>query len=322
MKTFLIILSILLIGISLYLLFKLRQMNQRIQVNNLKQTVSKHLEEKQKELSDLNQQITDKQNKILQLKNLQQQQQKILNEAREKQGQKLLQIQSSYQESIAKQEQIYNNTIQQKRKNIELKYQQYEESLKQQIHNIQDLRDQVQSDLTQLKSVYEAATAARLRQQEEQDKLSFYKIKLSDKQINDIINLQEWKKQLNQPSIVSKIIWSAYIMKPTSDLCNRVLGSTSVCGIYKITNKQTGDIYVGQSVNVADRWKQHVKCGLGIDASATNKLYNNMQKYGVWNFTFEILQKCTRDKLNEKERFWIQMYQSNKTGLNTTKGNK
>lgn len=78
-------------------------------------------------------------------------------------------------------------------------------------------------------------------------------------------------------------------MKPTTDLCNRVLGSASACGIYKITNKQTGDIYIGQSVNIAERWKQHVKCGLGIDASATNKLYNNMQKYGVWNFTFEIL---------------------------------
>ena len=60
-------------------------------------------------------------------------------------------------------------------------------------------------------------------------------------------------------------------MKPTTDLCNRVLGSGSICGIYKITNKQTGDIYIGQSVNIADRWKQHVKCGLGIDASATNK---------------------------------------------------
>ena len=297
-------------------------MNQRIQVNNLKQTVSKHLEEKQKELSDLNQQITNKQNKILQLKNLQQQEQKILNEAREEQGQKLKQIQSSYKESLTKQEQIYNNAIQQKKKNVELKYQQYEESLKQQIHNIQDLRDQVQSDLTQLKSVYEAATAARLRQQEEQDKISFYRIKISEKQINDITNLQDWKKELNDPSIVSKIIWSAFIMKPTTDLCNRVLGSGSVCGIYKITNKQTGDIYIGQSVNIADRWKQHVKCGLGIDASATNKLYNNMQKYGVWNFTFEILQKCTRDKLNEKERFWIQMYQSNKVGLNVTKGNK
>jgi len=39
-------------------------------------------------------------------------------------------------------------------------------------------------------------------------------------------------------------------MKPTTDLCNRVLGSGSVCGIYKITNKQTGDIYIGQSVKI------------------------------------------------------------------------
>jgi len=36
--------------------------------------------------------------------------------------------------------------------------------------------------------------------------------------------------------------------------------------------------------------KQHCKCGLGIDASATNKLYNTMQKDGVWNFTFELLE--------------------------------
>jgi hypothetical protein len=51
----------------------------------------------------------------------------------------------------------------------------------------------------------------------------------------------------------------------------------------------SGEIYIGQSVNISDRFKQHVKCGLGIDAPATNKLYNNMQEYGVWNFSFEIL---------------------------------
>jgi len=72
-------------------------------------------------------------------------------------------------------------------------------------------------------------------------------------------------------------------------LCNRILGSSTVCGIYKITNLITKEVYIGQSVNISDRFKQHIKCGLGIDASATNKLYNNMQEYGVWNFTFELL---------------------------------
>ena len=117
----------------------------------------------------------------------------------------------------------------------------------------------------------------------------FYKIQISEKQINDIKQLEKWKNSLNDPTVVSKIIWSSYILKPTTDLCNRVLGSSAVCGIYKITNDLTKEMYVGQSVNIADRWKQHIKSGLGIDASSTNKLYNNMQENGVWNFSFEIL---------------------------------
>lgn len=72
-------------------------------------------------------------------------------------------------------------------------------------------------------------------------------------------------------------------------MCNRVVGSTTSCGIYKITNLVTEEIYIGQSVNISDRFKSHIKCGLGIDAPSTNKLYNNMQQYGVWNFTFEVL---------------------------------
>lgn len=273
------------------------------------------IQKKHKELNDLNQQIVQKQNQILQLKILQQQEQTILDTRKKTRQNELQQIEQNYEEQRIKHRQSFHQSIRQEQ--IEMKTQLY-----QQIGKIQRQRNQIQTDLAQLKSVYQAATAARLRQQEEEDKIAFYCIKISEKQIDDIINLQEWKKELNDPSIVSKIIWSAFVMKPTTDLCNRVLGSGSICGIYKITNKQTGDIYIGQSVNIADRWKQHIKCGLGIDASATNKLYNNMQKYGVWNFTFEILQKCTRDKLNEKERFWIQMYQSNKVGLNVTKGNK
>jgi len=78
-------------------------------------------------------------------------------------------------------------------------------------------------------------------------------------------------------------------MKPTSDLCNRLTQGKTTCGIYKITSLISLKSYIGQSVNISDRIKQHVKCGLGIDAPATNKLYNLMQEEGVENFTFEIL---------------------------------
>ena len=315
-RAVLIIFFFIVLIFAYYLFNKVRQLKQQeITLEKEKQNIKIQIRSKQTKISNLNQQIINRQNKLLQLKQLQQQEQTILDTRKKTRQNELQQIEQNYEEQRIKHRQDFHQSIRQEQ--IEMKSQLY-----QQIGKIQRQRNQIQSDLAQLKSVYQAATAARLRQQEEQDKISFYRIKISEKQINDIINLQEWKKELNDPSIVSKIIWSAFIMKPTTDLCNRVLGSGSVCGIYKITNKQTGDIYIGQSVNIADRWKQHVKCGLGIDASATNKLYNNMQKYGVWNFTFEILQKCTRDKLNEKERFWIQMYQSNKVGLNVTKGNK
>ena len=46
-----------------------------------------------------------------------------------------------------------------------------------------------------------------------------------------------------------------------------------------------------------------------------------MQRDGVWNFSFELLEECSSDLLNEKEAFWIDTYSSNIYGLNTMKGN-
>lgn len=105
--------------------------------------------------------------------------------------------------------------------------------------------------------------------------------------MDDIQNLWKLRVDFHEPSILSKVIWSSYILKPTSDLCNRVLKtSKTVTGIYKITNTLTKDVYIGQSVDIATRWKAHIKCGLGIDAPATNKLYVSMQTYCIWNFSF------------------------------------
>ena len=47
-----------------------------------------------------------------------------------------------------------------------------------------------------------------------------------------------------------------------------------------------------------------------------------MQQEGVWNFSFELMEECSRTELNEKEKFWIQMYQSDIYGYNSTSGNK
>jgi group I intron endonuclease len=118
------------------------------------------------------------------------------------------------------------------------------------------------------------------------------------------------------------LIWSTYFQKQTTALCNNVLGINKVCGIYKITNLKTGLCYIGQAVDVAERWKQHVKCGLGIDTPAQNKLYKAMLRDGITNFSFELLEQCERNLLNEKEKFYIGLYQSCDYGYNSTSGNK
>lgn len=176
--------------------------------------------------------------------------------------------------------------------------------------------------LEKIQNSLNAAAKAQLREREKEEKLDFYKVALSLIDMDDVIKLESLKPTLHQPIVLSKLIWTTYFQKQITEMCNRVLGNKTVCGIYKITNLKTKQCYIGQSVDVADRWKQHSKCGLGIEASATNKLYNAMQKDHLWNFTFELLEECPREQLNEKERQWIQMYQADSLGYNTLKGNK
>ena len=209
-------------------------------------------------------------------------------------------------------------------KRLDEAYQQKEQEFKTETAKLKEARDSVQRKLDQLKSTYQAAAAAQLRQKEKQDKQKFYTIYLTDNEISDIAKLQEWKKDLFDPSIVSKVIWSTYIIKPTGDLCNRIVGLNKTCGIYKITNKDTGKVYIGQSLDISARIKTHVKCGLGIDTppASANKLYKAMQDSFIWNWTFEVIEKCSSGKLNEREKYWIDFYQSDKIGYNSNKGIK
>ena len=118
------------------------------------------------------------------------------------------------------------------------------------------------------------------------------------------------------------LIWQTYYQKPLTTLCTNVLGNKTVTGIYKITNQINNMSYVGSSKDVATRWKDHCKCGCGIDTPAGNKLYTAMEEYGLWNFSFELLEECKVEELNEKERNYIDIYDTKNNGYNSTIGNK
>lgn len=94
-------------------------------------------------------------------------------------------------------------------------------------------------------------------------------------------------------------------------------------GIYKYENLQNGKVYVGQSVDILRRHKDHLNRALNNFAS--NNEYNTplhkaIRKYGIKNFSFTILEECRKEELNEKERYWIQHFNSYGTGYNLTSG--
>ena len=179
-----------------------------------------------------------------------------------------------------------------------------------------------QEELENIKKTRAAAIAAQIKEKEIKEKLSFYCLSIKDNELSDIKILERVKNQLNNPRILSMLIWQTYWQKPMTTLCNNVLGTSIVCGIYKITNQLTGEFYIGQAVDIATRWKQHAKCGLGIDTPASNKLYKAIQEYGIWNFSWELIEKCSSNELNQKERYYIDLYQSYSFGFNSNTGIK
>jgi hypothetical protein len=83
-------------------------------------------------------------------------------------------------------------------------------------------------------------------------------------------------------------------------------------GIYKITNP-TGKVYIGQSTNIERR---------RVEYSNKNKskgqvvLYRSLMKYGFSSHIFEVVEECTAENLNVRERYWQEYYNVLQEGLN------
>lgn len=206
--------------------------------------------------------------------------------------------------------------------NIQSLYCEAEEKYKNNILKLKTEQNKVLEGLDQVKSSLAAAAAAKLREQEKKQKLNFYKLSLSPQDEEDIKLLQDIKIRFHNPLVISKLIWTTYYQKQTTELCNRILGTEKVCGIYKITDLITDQVYIGQSLDIDRRLKEHIKAGLGIDTTATNLLYKAMLKDKVQNFTFQLMEACPKEQLNSKEAYWIDMFSSDKYGLNAQGGNK
>lgn len=298
----LFIVSILLVIYSVYALRHTHKINKNIDLLN--KSLKEENDYLKQEIEDAEDQLQDKR--------------KYLND---------IQNSISNQKILSQQAfESYCDVLEKNYQEKEKEYDTYEQNLNTAYSNLQlklmQESDAVKAELTKIKETRTAAIEALIREKEIEEKLSFYCLQTTDNNLRDIAVLESVKIKLTNPRILSMLIWQTYWRTPMTNLCNNVIGNTVKTGIYKITNQKTKECYIGQAVDLASRWKDHAKCGLGIDTPPGNKLYKAMQEFGIWNFSWEVLEFCPRDQLNKKEKYYIELYDSKNFGYNSTSGNK
>ena len=170
-----------------------------------------------------------------------------------------------------------------------------------------------------MRAKVDAAIAAAKREEEKLLEIDKYKILVTDLDLLEINRLREIAPYFRNARAIYKIIWESYYRNLTTEMVNRVVGPGTHTGIYKLTNLNNQKVYIGQAVDIGERFKQHTKCGLGID-TPSNMLYTAMTKDGVENFTFEVLEECERGMLNDREKYYIDLYRAQEHGYNMSRG--
>ena len=194
------------------------------------------------------------------------------------------------------------------------------QSLQAELLLIQSMIGDVKAELEDYKKKQQAVNEAILRQRELDEKQDFYRVCLSEFTIEDINLLQEIRQKLHTSESLNKLIYDVYVSKSVQEMVKRVLQGGAPSGIYKITRLKTGEIYIGKSSDVRNRWQQHCKTVFGAGTIAHSILHTTMQKDGLQNFTFELIEEVPKDKLTEREKYWINFYGSRDYGLNERNG--
>lgn len=182
---------------------------------------------------------------------------------------------------------------------------------------LEQLKAQI-ADCRKTLSAYQATVKAA---EEEEDFNATHSLPLSVMDRADIATLREFAPRIARKDAVNKLIWTEWYQRPLQAL-RKSLDADKKCGIYMIEEIGTGRMYIGQALNIGERWAEHVKAGLGIGSTIyqTNKFYKVMHDKGPEKFTFCILEECPKADLNAREKYWIEFYNAVSFGFNTKVG--
>ena len=92
--------------------------------------------------------------------------------------------------------------------------------------------------------------------------------------------------------------------------------------IYKIQNLINDSVYIGQTVKAVEKRFQQHRNNYDKPYFSQLTLYKAFKKYGLENFSFEVIEEVSNELLDEREKYWIDYYDSYKNGYNMTLGGR
>lgn len=315
--------KIIIIILLLFLIHLLLNKNKEKDIQKLKEIYSKEIStlEKEKQEKEKENEILKKNNDDLKKEALQNQekvsfQQSVL-KSLTKQNEEI----KSHQYELAKTEvELWKKTQKNDiiQENITFKGQ-----LDNQIRTFTVKRDELTKELYDIASELEEYQQKRdainqeiLRNRALKEKTDFYRIILTPESLEDIKIIKGIREKLHKQEFLDKMLYDNYISKSVKEMCKRVLEGEDPSGIYKITNISTQEIYIGKSTSVATRWTNHIKAACGLGGVADSQFQRALKQYGIENWTFELLEKCPKEKLTEREKYYIVFYDTINYGYN------
>lgn len=177
---------------------------------------------------------------------------------------------------------------------------------------------QLHADEEQAK--YEALLEPIRQYEKDRQERLFYTIQVPDEYKDDIdFLLTTVAAKVQHPDIINKLVYAEYVKPYLDDLFKRI-DLKPEPGIYKITSLNDGKCYIGKSTNIKKRLTDHFKASVGLKSIAWQAVHDAILAQGYWNWTIEPIIYCSKDKLNEMEKYYIEFFKSNSFGFNKTGG--
>lgn len=229
--------------------------------------------------------------------------------------QKRTELEDSYQSKRDEINQYTRDMIDSSNQDIEM----HKLILNDELAKIIEDKIKIEDVLNDLKAKRQNTIKILKEEQKDKNELDYHKIIFTQNDLQDIKQLREIEQSIHNKDVLRKLIYKTYIEPPMGQMFSRV-GISDSPGIYKIENILDGKVYIGQSVNVKNRMRDHLKSAVGISTIANQIVHEAMNEEGIENFIFHLIDSCEREKLNDREKYWIDYYQSNDWGYNRTKG--